>query len=90
MKTENKAANYVRWKNNEFFFAGRPLKEVFEEVERQYGVSIQLDPDLYKRNFASNFSKKHKVEDVLDFVCKSMQIQFIKQSENVFLIVEKS
>jgi transmembrane sensor len=90
MKTENKAENYVRWKNNEFFFAGRPLKEVFEEVERQYGVTIQLDPDLYKRNFASNFSKKHKVEDVLDFVCKSMQIQFVKQSENVFLIVEKS
>lgn len=90
MKTENKAENYVSWKNNEFFFAGRPLKEVFEEVERQYGITIQLDPHLYKRNFASNFSKKHKVEDVLDFVCKSMQIKFVKQSENVFLIVEKS
>lgn len=90
MKTESKAENYVSWKNNEFFFAGRPLKEVFEEVERQYGVTIQLNPDLYKRNFASNFSKKHKVEDVLDFVCKSMQIKYVKQSENVFLIVEKS
>ena len=90
MKKENKAENYVSWKNNQFFFAGRPLKEVFEEVERQYGVTIQLPPKLYNRNFASNFSKKYNVEEVLDFVCKSMQIKYIKQSENVFLIVGES
>lgn len=78
------------WKNNQFFFAGRPLQEVIDELERQYAVTIRLQPELNNRNFASNFSKKYNVEEVLDFICKSMQIKFVKQSENVFLVVEKS
>jgi len=78
------------WKNNHFFFAGRPLIEVIDEIERQYAVTIQLDPQLNNRNFGSNFSKKHNVEDVLDFVCKPMNLRFVKQSDNVYRIVEKS
>jgi len=80
----------IGWKNNQFFFAGRPLKEVIDEIERQYAVTIQLDPQLNNRNFGSNFSKKTNVEDVLDFVCKPMNLKFVKQSENVYRIVEKS
>ena len=78
------------WKNGQFFFAGRPLKEVIDEIERQYAVTIKLDPGLDSRNFGSNFSKKHSVEDVLKIVCKPMNLKFVKQSENVYLIVENS
>lgn len=85
-----KVEKALGWKNNQFFFAGRPLQEVIDELERQYAVTIRLQPELNNRNFASNFSKKYNVEEVLDFICKSMQIKFVKQSENVFLIVEKS
>jgi hypothetical protein len=42
------------------------------------------------RNFGSNFSKKYSVEEVLDIVCKPMKLKFVKQSENVFLVLEES
>jgi len=80
----------IGWKNNQFFFANRPLREVIDEIERQYAVTIQLAPELNNRNFGSNFSKKHSVEEVLDYVCKPMNLKFVKQSENVYLVVEKS
>lgn len=85
-----KAEKAVSWKNNEFFFAGRPLKEVIDEIERQYAVTIRLQPELNKRKFGSNFSKKHNVEEVLDFVCKPMKLKFVRQSDNVFLVLEES
>ncbi len=82
--------NVTDWLNNRFFFPGTPLKEVVDEIERRYGVTINLAPALNNRNFAGNFEKKYNVEEVLDFVCKSMQVKFEKQSDNVFLIEEKS
>ncbi|WP_347838280.1 FecR domain-containing protein [uncultured Draconibacterium sp.] len=80
----------VSWKQNFFFFAGRPLKEVIDEIERQYAVTIKLDPELNNRNFGSNFSKQHSVEDVLDFVCKPMSLKYTKQNENVYFVTEES
>jgi len=80
----------ISWKQNYFFFAGRPLKEVIDEIERQYAVTIKLDPQLNNRNFGSNFSKQHSVEDVLNYVCKPMNLKFIKQKNNVYLVTEES
>lgn len=82
--------NSVDWINNRFFFPGTPLKDVIDEIERRYGVTIKMADELNNRNFAGNFQKMYNVEQVLDFVCKTMQIQFEKQEENVFLIQEKS
>jgi len=79
----------VSWKNNRFFFAGATLKEVAGEIERQYGVTITIEPQLQNRRIAINFDKKENVEEVLEFICKTMQISYVKQSENVFLIVKK-
>lgn len=85
-----KPEHALGWTSNEFFFAGRPLKEVIDEIERQYAVTIKLQPQLNNRNFVSNFSKKHSVEEVLDFVCKPMNLKFVKQERNVYLVVEGS
>ncbi len=85
-----KTERALGWKNNQFFFAGRPLIEVIDEIERQYAITIKLDPELNNRNFGSNFSKKYSVEEVLDFVCKPMNLKFVKQSENVYIVMERS
>ena len=90
VKKKFKAEKAVSWKLNQFDFPETPLKEVFDEIERQYAVTIQLQPSLDERNISINFPKKYNVEKVLDFVCKSMNIEFEKESENVFLIKEKS
>lgn len=90
LKKEISRENTLDWLNNRFFFPGTPLNEVFDEIERRYGVTIKMTNDLNNRNFTGNFQKMYNVEEVLNFVCKTMGIQFEKQSENVFLIQEKS
>jgi len=85
-----KAEKAISWRNNLLFFSGRPLKEVIDEIERQFAVTIRLQPELNNRSFTSNIPKTYNVDEVLDIVCKSLQIKFVKQSENVFLVVEKS
>jgi len=90
MKTNYKTEKAIDWKMNQFDFTGRSLKEVFSEIARQYAVEIQFQTDLNSRSFSSNFSKPNHVEDVLDYVCKSMQLRYVKQSENVFLVVNKN
>lgn len=82
--------NAISWTHNNFFFEGNPLIEVIDEIERRYAVTIHLQPQLNNRNFVSNFSKEYNVEKVLEFVCKTMGIKFVKQSENVYLVVEES
>lgn len=90
MKTNYKTQKAIGWKTNQFDFTGRPLKEVFSEIERQFAVRIQIQDELKNRSFSSNFSKPDNVEEVLDYVCKSMQLNYVKQSENVFLIVKSN
>ena len=85
-----KVEKALSWRNSLLFFAGRPLKEVIDEIERQFAVTIRLQPELNNRSFTSNIPKTYNVDEVLDIVCKSLQIKFVKQSENVFLVVEKS
>jgi ferric-dicitrate binding protein FerR (iron transport regulator) len=90
MKINYKTEKAIDWKMNRFDFTGRSLKEVFNEISRQYAVDIQLQPELGMRSFSSNFSKPGSVEEVLDYVCKSMQLTYVKQSENVFLVVKNN
>ena len=82
--------NIISWKNNRFFFPGTPLHEVIDEIERQYGVTIKVQESLNNKNFAGNFPRKLDVEEVLGDVCKVMGVKYIKQSENIFLIVANS
>jgi ferric-dicitrate binding protein FerR (iron transport regulator) len=90
MSTNYKTEKAIDWKLNQFDFTSRPLQEVFREIERQYNVKIQFNSELNSRNFSSSFAKPGNVEDVLNYVCKSMQLRFVKQSENVFLIVKEN
>ncbi len=90
MKTNYKTEKAVDWKMNRFDFAGRSLNEVFHEIERQFAVTIQFQTVLKNRSFSSNFAKPESVEEVLDYVCKSMQLKYIKQSENTFLVVKSN
>lgn len=90
MKTNYKTEKAIDWKMNRFDFAGRSLNEVFREIERQFAVTIQFQAELKNRSFSSNFAKPGNVEEVLDYVCKSMQLKYIKQSENTFLVVKNN
>ena len=90
MKTNYKTEKAIDWKMDRFDFAGRSLNEVFREIERQFAVTIQFQAELKNRSFSSNFAKPGNVEEVLDYVCKSMQLKYIKQSDNSYLVVKNN
>ena len=82
------AEEAIGWKNKQFFFTDTPLKEVFDEIERQYAITVKIQPELANLRFSSNFKKTANVESVLENICTPMQITFVKQSDNVFLVKE--
>lgn len=75
------------WRSNSFYFKERPLIEVIQEIQRQYAVTIELQPQLYNRKYTSSFTKKTNVEEVLNLVCKPMQLKFVKKSDNEYVVV---
>jgi len=75
----------ARWIGNTFTFTSMPLKDVLNEIERQYGVDINIEEGL-DIIYSGNFTKEDSVEDVLDLVCRSLGIKFAKTSGNTYQV----
>lgn len=88
LKTEAKPAEETAWTRNQFLFTGTPIHEVFEEIERQYGVQIShsLLPDF---EYAGNFSRELLVEEVLNYVCKPFNLKFEKLGSKQYRVIKK-
>ena len=70
-----------------FSFKARPLRLVFDEIERQYGVDIVLQGEgnyLY----TGYFSRNKPVEEVLELVCKPFGLTFARNSEKSFEVYQ--
>jgi transmembrane sensor len=76
----------ISWKDNLFLFTAVPVREVFSEIERQYGITIDARIDNYAL-YTGNFTKKQKVEDILGYICPALGYKFIHQSEMVYSII---
>ena len=73
------------WMNDMFVFTAMPLNDVFEEIERQYNISISGSEDL-DYLYTGNFSRNQSAEEVLKMVCKPYGLQFRKSGQG-FVIV---
>ena len=82
------AKQSTAWTRNEFIFTSKPLREVFDEIERQYDVSIDI-PGGMTFVYTGNFAKEASVDSVLDMICKPFGISFVKQEEGEYLIIQK-
>ena len=76
----------ISWKDNLFLFTAVPVREVFSEIERQYGITIDARIDNHAL-YTGNFTKKQKVEDILGYICPALGYKFIHQSEMVYSII---
>lgn len=75
----------ISWRKNIFLFTATPVRKVFREIERQYGVKIDLrtnDESLY----TGNFSKQQNVEEILNYVCPALGLKFNRESTGKFVI----
>ncbi len=87
--TKNISLDYdLAWRNNYFRFESEPLKNVFLEIERQYGVKIEMKFHSLAI-YSGNFHKKENVENILNYVCSAMGLTFRKQSDNEYIILQQ-
>lgn len=64
------------WMNDMFFFTGTPMNLVFEEIERQYGVTIEAGDAITSMQYTGNFTRSLAADDVLKMVCRPYGLSF--------------
>ncbi|HEY8403076.1 MAG TPA: FecR domain-containing protein [Flavobacteriales bacterium] len=62
------------WRSGEFYFTNEPLANVFNEIARQFNVTIET-PGLPERMFTGRFSNKN-LNQALETVCLPMQLSY--------------
>lgn len=75
----------ISWKKNIFIFTATPVYQVFHEIERQYGISIDAQVDANSL-YSGNFTKEQNVEEILAYVCPALGLKFVRTSGGGYLI----
>lgn len=88
-KVENvKAEKIIGWKNNKFNFASESLKKVFDELERQYNVTIHTElTDPSEFIYTGYFTKTKDVDSTLDLICQSFGLTFVKPGKAEYKVL---
>ncbi len=73
------------WTRNTFMFNSAPLRHVFDEIERQYGIVIE-SPAAMPHVYSGNFSLDTSVENILYLLCLPFDLEYERQSGNVYLV----
>lgn len=79
----------ISWKTNVFLFTASPVRAVFQEIERQYGVNIVTQIDDFSL-YTGNFTKDQNVEEILEYVCPAMGLKYIRKSAGQYLIIREN
>ena len=73
------------WTDNQIMFGSTPLRLVFEEIERQYGIVIET-PELMQQMYSGNFSLDQSVENVLTLLCLPFDLTYERQTGNKYVV----
>ena len=85
----NKDDKQTVWMNGDYHFTSEKLKFVFEELERQYNISILYNKDLSSKTYTGYFNKNIPIDSTLQLICKSFGITFEKNKQGKFQIQNK-
>jgi transmembrane sensor len=83
----NKLEALQFWLNGQFNWDDSDLLSVFQELERQYGVTFIL-PDLKGRKYTGSF-KKAELNNVLNLICEPMNLGFELEQNNSVVVTNK-
>ncbi len=73
------------WRKGEFYFQSETLSEVFEEIARQYNITVKLEANLTNLTFTGKFSDAD-LGQALESVCLSSGLNFRSTDETTFII----
>jgi len=73
------------WTRNTIMFSSAPLKLVFEEIERQFGIVIETPAEM-QQVYSGNFSLNQPVENILSLLCLPFDLKYERQTGNKYLV----
>jgi transmembrane sensor len=82
------AEKVISWKDGDFYFEDSRLVYIFDEIERQFKVSIETK-GLEERFFTGSFSNKNLIE-ALNVVCIPMNLKYEIKERNKVIITPKT
>jgi ferric-dicitrate binding protein FerR (iron transport regulator) len=71
------------WQKGEFYFHDESLKNVFDEIERQFNVTIEAS-DIKERNFTGCFFRNN-IQQALKLVCEPMQLDYSIKGNTIII-----
>lgn len=77
------------WKTLLFEFTGTPLKDVLDEIQRQYGVVVNY-PESINHFYTGEIDANRDLVTTLNLVCKAFKITFEKTSKGEYQIIEST
>lgn len=75
----------ISWRDNIFLFTAKPVGEVFEEIERQYNITIHSNMNN-QAHYSGNFAKEQQVEEILGYICPALGLKYTQKSAGEYLI----
>jgi len=72
------------WREGRFLFTDATLQEVFDEIERQFDVTIQTSPEVLARRTAT-FFEKGNLDSALYKVCWPMQLEARRKGKTIVI-----
>jgi len=73
------------WTENLIMFVSTPLRLVFDEIERQFGIVIET-PDAMMQVYSGNFSLNQPLENILSLICLPFDLEYEYQTGNKYLV----
>jgi transmembrane sensor len=73
------------WTDNLIMFGSTPLRLVFDEIERQFGIVIET-PESMQQVYSGNFSLDQPVENILSLLCLPFDLAYEHQTGNKYLV----
>ena len=86
LQAETPVREISGWRNYMFTFTGTELSEVWEEIMRQYNITIEYTVNSHR--YTGFFSKSMDAETVLDLVCRAFGFTFVKTKARTYVISE--
>lgn len=79
----------LAWRLKKFTYNNTPLQKVFKDLERHYDVKIVWNYRNSQQLYTGLFSRTVSVEEALDIICSTFDLQFKKRKQGTYVIVQK-
>jgi transmembrane sensor len=85
IRFEQSPEKEIQWIQGEFFYENAPLARVFNEIERQFNITINATGVDLSRRY-SGFFRRGNLEQALDMVCIPMNLDYKITGGNIVTV----